>query len=158
MKKNLLIGVSAFVVGVIVTGAVLWFAAPALMISEDQSTVGFEETVEAIQAEAAAEGWAVPNVLRLDRSVAGDGYDVRPVAVIELCNPSHAGPILGEDEGRVVSSLMPCRVAVYETADGEVVLNRMNTGLMSRMFGGLVAETMTTATEETEAIFAAVLD
>jgi uncharacterized protein (DUF302 family) len=54
--------------------------------------------------------------------------------------------------------MMPCRVAVYETSDGEVIVNRMNTGAVSRVFGGRVAETMATATEETEAIFAPVLD
>jgi uncharacterized protein (DUF302 family) len=158
MKQVTLTAVIAFVAGVILTAAVGWFAAPGVMITEDSSSMGFDETVETIRSEAAEQGWAVPNVLRLDRSVAEDGYDVPRVAVIELCNPGHAGPILAEDEGRVVTSMMPCRVAVYETSDGEVIVNRMNTGAVSRMFGGLVAETMATATAETEQILAPVLN
>jgi uncharacterized protein (DUF302 family) len=158
VNKTVLTAVIAFVGGVVLTAVVGWLVAPGVMMNEDPSSAGFDETVETIQEEAAAQGWAVPNVLRLDRSVAGDGYDVARVAVIELCNPAHAGPILETDEGRVVTSMMPCRVAVYETSDGEVVVNRMNTGLVSQMFGGLVAETMATATEETEEIFEAVLE
>lgn len=158
MKNTIRTAAIAFFGGVVLTAVVGWLAAPAVMINEDPSSMSFEETVQTIQDEAEAHDWAVPNVLRLDRSVAQNGYDVARVAVIELCNPGHAGPILETDKGRVVTSMMPCRVAVYETSDGEVIVNRMNTGAVSRVFGGRVAETMATATEETEAIFAPVLE
>lgn len=80
-----------------------------------------------------------------------------PVTVIELCKVDLAGEILTGDDSRVVSSLMPCRVAVYETGDGRVVVSRMNTGMMSKLFGGDIERLMAQATSETEEIFASVL-
>jgi uncharacterized protein (DUF302 family) len=155
MKKNIVIGaLVGFVVGVLLTGIVLWTMAPSIMMIESQSNLGFDETVQAIQDNAAGQSWVIPNVMRLDKSLAKEGYDVRPVAVIELCKPELAATILAEDDARLVSSLMPCRVAVYEKSNGDVILSRMNTALMSKMFGGLVAEMMSEATAQTEQIFA----
>lgn len=37
---------------------------------------------------------------------------------------------------------MPCKIAVYEKADGSVALGTMNAGLLGRLFGGVVAEVM----------------
>ena len=88
----------------------------------------------------------------LHKAVAKSGFDVKPVTVIELCQPKHAGKILKRDENRKVTSLMPCRVSVYETSDGNVVVSRMNSGLVSKLFGGEIAEVMTDASEETEEI------
>ncbi|OQY45740.1 MAG: hypothetical protein B6242_09515 [Anaerolineaceae bacterium 4572_78] len=155
MQKNTLIGaLVGFVVGILFTSIVAWTMAPGMMMIESHSKLGFDDTIQAIQDNAAAQGWVVPNVMRLDKSVADHGYDVRPVAVIELCRPDLAAKILAEDDARLVSSLMPCRVAVYENSNGDVILSRMNTGLMSQMFGGLVTEVMSEATAQTEQIFA----
>lgn len=155
MKGRIVIGaVVGFVVGVVLTGVAVWMMAPGVMIIEKRSNASFDDTVQAIQDNAVKQDWVVPNVLRLDKSLAKAGYDVRPVAVIELCKPDLAAKILAEDDARLVSSLMPCRVAVYEKSDGDVILSRMNTALMSRMFGGLVTEVMSEATAQTEEIFA----
>lgn len=155
MKKNIVIGALAgFVAGVLLTGIVVWTMAPGMMMIESQSKLGFDETVQTIQDNAAEQDWVVTNVMRLDKSIAKHGYDVRPVAVIELCKPDLSAKILAEDDARRVSSLMPCRVAVYEKSNGDVILSRMNTALMSKMFGGLVTEVMSEATAQTEQIFA----
>jgi uncharacterized protein (DUF302 family) len=155
VKKKIAIGgVGGFLLGVLVAGLLGWFMMPGLMMNESVSALGFDETVQAIQDGAAAEDWAVPSVARLDESLKKSGFEVGPVAVIELCKPDLANDILSDDDARIVSSLMPCRVAVYEKADGEVVVSRMNTALMSKMFGGLVAATMSEATAQTEQIFA----
>ena len=157
MKKNALTGVLiGFVIGVVLTGAAIWTMAPGMMMMENLSTLGFDDTVQTIQDNAAAQGWIVTNVMRLDKSLTKHGHDVRPVAVIELCKPDLSVQILAEDDARLVSSLMPCRVAVYEKSTGDVILSRMNTAMMSKMFGGLVAEVMSQATEQTEQIFAPV--
>jgi uncharacterized protein (DUF302 family) len=153
MKKTLIGTLVGFVVGVLLTAIVVWTMAPGMMMVESHSKLGFDDTVQAIQDNAAKQGWVVPNVMRLDKSIAKDGYNVRPVAVIELCRPDLAAKILANDDARVVSSLMPCRVAVYQKSNGDVVLSRMNTALMSKMFGGLVTEVMSEATAQTEQIF-----
>ena len=159
MKGKIAIAaVAGFVVGIILTGVVVWMMAPGTMIVEEKSTLSFDETVQAIEDNAAEQKWSVPRVLRLDQSLAKEGYEVLPVAVIDLCKAELSSQILAEDDARVVSSLMPCRVAVYEKSNGDVVLSRMNTALMSRMFGGLVTEVMSEATAQTEEIFAPVLE
>ena len=54
--------------------------------------------------------------------------------------------------------MMPCRVAVYKKGNGDVIVSRMNTGMMSSLFGGKVAEIMADATKETEKIFLTVIE
>lgn len=143
---------SGFVFGVVLTGIVIWSIAPSMMMIENQSNLNFEETITQIQSNAADQGWSVPNTLRLNKSLEKDGYSVLPVAVIELCKPDIAAKVLSDDEARLVSSLMPCRVAIYEKSNGEVIISRMNTGLISKMFGGLITDAMREATAQTEKI------
>jgi uncharacterized protein (DUF302 family) len=154
MKKNIIISsVIGFIVGILLTGITVWLMAPSMMMMESHSKLGFDETVQAIQDNAAKQKWSVPNVMRLDKSIAKEGYNVAPVAVIELCQPELAAKILADDDARIVSSLMPCRVAVYQKSNGDVILSRMNTALMSKMFGGIVTDVMSEATVQTEQIF-----
>ena len=155
MKKEFWIGlVAGFLIAILLIGVAGYMAAPSVMIQEDLSQLGFEETVQAIQDSAAGQDWKVPTVHHIDSSVESAGYDVLPVAAIKLCQPDHAGRILEEDEAKIVTSMMPCRVSVYETGDGDVVISRMNSGLISKIFGGTVAEVMTQASAENEVILA----
>jgi len=160
-RKTLVTGIISFAAGALLTlliaGFVMFQSAPGLMIIEDESPLGYEETIQAIQSSAAENGWKVPAVHEIDLSVAKAGYDVLPVSVIELCHPDHAARILKEDNARVVASMMPCRVSVYETSDGRVIVSRMNTKLVSQVFGGLVQEVMADASVESEEILSAVL-
>jgi uncharacterized protein (DUF302 family) len=154
MKKNIIISSAiGFVIGILLTGIAVWVIAPSMMMIESHSKLGFDETVQAIQDNAAKQKWSVPNIIRLDKSIAKEGYNVLPVAVIELCRPDLAAKVLADDDARIVSSLMPCRVAVYQKNNGEIILSRMNTALMSKMFGGIVTDVMSEATAQTEQIF-----
>ena len=156
-NKLLLGGIIGFIVGVLVIGVIGFVMAPSVMITEDVSPLGYEETVQAIQDATIEQGWKVPAVHSIDKAVIAAGIDVLPVSVIELCHPEHAGKILVDDESKVVTSMMPCRLSVYETSDGDVIISRMNTGLVSKMFGGNVARVMAAATNDTEQILASVL-
>jgi uncharacterized protein (DUF302 family) len=149
--------VMGFLFGVIVTMVIVSRMASGLMLIEDTSTKGFAETVEAIKAAAEAADWKVPAVHPISESTVKAGYEVRPVTVIELCKPSIAGPLLADEDSRLAASMMPCRVAVYENADGSVTVGRMNSVLMSKLFGGLIEQQMTLAATENEEIFASVL-
>ena len=155
--KIVLASAGGFVLGALLTAVIGVKAAPSLMIQESVSAYSFEETVERIETEALDAGWKVPAIHMLSQSVAAGGFDVTPVAVIELCKVELAGQILSGDESRVVSSMMPCRVAVYQTANGEVIVSRMNTELVSRLFGGDIQSVMAEATGETEVILGSVL-
>jgi uncharacterized protein (DUF302 family) len=142
MSKNVvfLLGV---VVGAVVLGAVVWFAAPGLMLSERPSSVGLDATVDRLTGAAKAEGWVVSGVQKLDQSIKKHGGPaVRPVRLVNLCHPQHAGKILAEDGARLVSVMMPCTIAVYEKSDGSVWAASMNAKLLGTLFGGVVSEVM----------------
>ena len=156
--KFILTGIAGFVAGVLLTGIIGISVAPGMMINENESNYSFDETVERIQAVAIEAGWKVPAIHEINNSVASGGFDVAPVTVIELCKVNLAGQILSEDDSRIVSSMMPCRVAVYEDEEGRVIVSRMNTGLVSKLFGGDIAVIMADATDETELIVNSVLN
>ena len=154
--KVFLSGLTGLILGAISTLIILYLAAPSILFIERESRLGYNETIAAIHASSSAEGWIIPKQYKLDVSLAKAGYEVLPVSVIELCKPAHAYKILAEDEYRLVSSMMPCRVAVYQKADGSTIISRMNTGLLSRVFDKTVSDVMTQATQETNKILSAV--
>jgi uncharacterized protein (DUF302 family) len=156
-KRFIMTGVGGFVVGVAAMMLTAFSAAPKLMIVEDESLHSFEDTVALIKNAATAQNWKVPTVHMIHDAVSPYGYEVGRVAVLELCQPHHAGKILAEDRAKVVTSMMPCRVAVYETSDNRVIVSRMNTGLVAQAFGGTVAAVMAEATQENEEILKSVL-
>ncbi|MEN8194520.1 MAG: DUF302 domain-containing protein [Bacteroidota bacterium] len=155
--KKIMYGIVGFIIGVIVMGLVAYSSASDIMIVENESKYGFEETIEKIQQTSAEKGWKIPAVHRIDKAVNKAGYHSLPVAVIELCKPSHAANVLENDDDKVVTSMMPCRVSVYKTKAGKVIVSRMNTGLVSKVFSETVAETMEAATLDTEEIFDVVI-
>ncbi len=156
-KRFIMTGVGGFLVGIAAMMLTAFSAAPKLMIVEDESLFNFEDTVEIIKATAEEQNWKVPTVHMIHEAVSPYGYEVGRVAVLELCQPHHAGQILAEDRAKVVTSMMPCRISVYETSDDRVIVSRMNTGLMAQAFGGTIASVMAEATEENEVILESVL-
>lgn len=129
-----------------------------LLIVEKASPLGFDETVEGIVSEAERCGWKVLTVHQLDGSAQeAAGHLLLPASVIELCRPDYAARVLGNDGGRMASSLMPCRLAVYMTSDGEVTVSRANTRLLRRVFGGVVSRVMGQASGDAEQILGSAL-
>jgi uncharacterized protein (DUF302 family) len=41
-----------------------------------------------------------------------------------------------------MTAMMPCRIGVWEGKDGATYVSKLNTGLMGKMFGGVVGEVM----------------
>ena len=156
-RKLIFTAIGGFVLGVGAMMLTAFSAAPSLMVMEDDSRYGFEETIEIVKATAAEQGWKVPTVHMIHDAVRPYGYTVDRVAVLELCQPHHAGTILADERAKVVTSMMPCRVSVYEANDGSIKVSRMNTSLMAKAFGGTVAAVMAEATNENEAILKSVI-
>jgi uncharacterized protein (DUF302 family) len=157
MNAKVLVGVLAgLLIGVAATFGTAYLAAPSLLFIERDSRLGYQETLAAIHEATADAGWIIPKQYQLDASLSKAGFDVLPVSVIELCNPDHAYRILAEDEYRLVSSMMPCRVAVYQKSDGSTKISRMNTGLMSRILDATAREVMLQATQDTNRILHAI--
>lgn len=147
----------AFLIGAGVTGAAVWVLMPAMMLDVQPSRLGFDETVEALEAGIEEQGWVLAGKRDMQKSLARHGRDFpRRVTILELCHPAYADRVL--TDSRELAAMMPCAIAVYEGDDGEVYVAKMNTGLMGRMFGGTVAEVMggPVAADE-EAILAPVL-
>lgn len=150
--KMVLSGIVGVLLGIVLMGMLTGFGLRQFVVVETVSPFDFDTTVHAIQQAVAQKGWKVPSVHDLQKTMKKNGYDVLPVSVIELCHPTHASRILKDDQARMVSSFMPCRVSVYETSDGRVVISRMNSSLMSRIFPTTIAEVMADATSEVENI------
>lgn len=127
------------------------------MFLENESKYGFDETVEILKAETEKKTWKVVAIHDLQNTLANNGYDVLPVKVFSVCHPKHSSKILDKDDERLVSSLMPCRVSVYEKSDGKVYISRMNTGVLAKSFGGVIEEVMQASTDEIEEILSPLL-
>jgi uncharacterized protein (DUF302 family) len=143
-----LIGLLAGIVVTLVTIAVIL---PGKMFIVNESKLSFDETVEALVASAAEHKWSMPYQYDLQATMKKHGFDVNPVKVFSLCKPEHAYGILGSENERLVSALMPCRVAVYEK-DGKAYVSMLNAGLFSKFMGKKVKEVMGAASKENEEI------
>lgn len=132
-------------------------SSPRDMFLETVSPFGFAATVDALSAEMKADGWNILATHDLSAALAKKGHNVLPVSIIEACSGKFSVNLLKKDETRYVSSLLPCRVAVYQTNDGKVIISRMNTTVMGAQMEPAVAEVMAKAGASLEAIVTKVL-
>ena len=154
-KKDVVIaGVAGLIVGALAMGGIIFKAAPSMMILEDESAYGFEETTERFQEEVEAGGWSVVGYQDMQQVLEGHGYEVLDIKIYELCSSRYSALILAEDDERIVSPLMPCRVAIYKKSNGLTYVTRLNSLLMAKPFGGLINEVMQDAGNEVEEIIA----
>lgn len=120
------------------------------MMLENKSKKEFNETIEWIENVATENQWKVIALHNLQESMKKNGYEVLPVKVFAICQPHHAVKVLGKDDERIVSSMMPCRISVYEKSDGATYISRMNTAMMAAGFEGAIKEVMVSTSEEIE--------
>lgn len=154
MKKNIGIFIIGLVVGIIVAAAAGWLVMPRMMLHEHESKMSYEDTVAEIQKSAKENGWVVPKIYKLDESLKKAGHeDIERITIFSLCQPHHAYNILKNDADKKVTAIMPCRIGVYEKKDGKVYVSGMNIGLMSKMFGGNIAEVMGGVADEEDKMF-----
>ncbi|TKG91161.1 DUF302 domain-containing protein [Puteibacter caeruleilacunae] len=129
--------------------AIIYTVIPSMLFKTSKSPHNFEKTIQQVEHHAKEQGWSVPNIYNLQATMEKHDFHVRPVTVFSMCKPSHAFKILSQDEERIVSTMMPCRLAVYEREDGSTYIAQINSILMSKLIGGLVKEVMTDASTET---------
>jgi uncharacterized protein (DUF302 family) len=140
-RLHLLSALIGLVAGVLLTGAAVVWTMPKMMIVTQESELGFDETVAALEKGIPENGWVVSTVMDMNKSMAKHGVEFGPrVKLVKLCKPEYAKSVLTTD--RHVSTLMPCTLAVWEGDDGKVHLSKMNMPLMARMFGGNIAKVM----------------
>ena len=156
--KNMITGlIIGLIAGIIIGVFIIFIASPSLMLKESKSKFDFETTVTELQASIDDIGWKTPYIHDLQATMKKFGNDVRQVKVFDICNPDHALKILEKSDERIVSNLMPCRIAVYEKEDGTVWLSRMNSGLVAKPMSKTIRETMSLAARDTEEIIEKVI-
>ena len=129
-----------FAAGALVALSAVVAAAPRMLIEEHQSAFAIDETVERLSDAAKAEGWTVAGVRKLDENIAKNGGPrLRPVRIVELCQPHYAGALLEEDENGRLSAMMPCTISVYEKSDGRAYVAAFNVSLLGPLLGGKAA-------------------
>ncbi len=124
----------------------------APMFLEDTSPVNFPRTLDAFREEVKAAGWTILGEHNMAGILSTKGFTLHPVVVIEVCSGKYSARLLAKDEYRYVVSMIPCRVAIYQTSAGKVVISRMNTGMFAGMLSGEVAEVMRLSGSEMEAV------
>ena len=117
---------------------------------ESQSRFGFVQTVDTLSKIAVANGWKVTIIHDLQETMKKNGKEVLPVKVMEICNPGLAYQILSKDDLRDVSPMLPCRISIYEKADGKTYISRMNAPAFAEIIGGDAARTINEAFSEVE--------
>ncbi len=127
------------------------------MFLEDTSPANFPQTVKAFKAEVKASGWGILKIHNMAGILSTKGYTLQPMLVIEACSGQYSARLLENDDTRFVASMMPCRVAIYQTTTGKVIINRMNSAMFAGMMDGLVAEVISQSGSDMEAIIARTL-
>lgn len=156
--KKLIYLVVGLIIGAILMGTVVWNKMPGLMLLNMESRHDFQTTVDKIVIGAFDNGWEVINEIDIqERLISFDYGDILRMQIIEICHADHSYTIFQDDKNKTVAAFMPCRFAVYETHEGKVMISKMNMGLMSKMFGGVIQQVMGNVADEEKAILKGVI-
>lgn len=134
-----------FVVGIVFVLIIAVSMAGDLMLREVPSPFGVEETAARIQRNVQSlshRGWTLSGLRNPAKAANSSGTNVPPTLLIEACSTKYSGPLLKDDNTRILSILMPCTITVYKKDDGKTYIGLMNSGLMGRMFGAKVGAIM----------------
>jgi len=118
------------------------------LIIEKVSPFNVPVTVEKLIQAAAKKDWQNPAVHNLQQSLAKSGKEVRPVQVVEICKPEYSGRMLELSDERIVSVMMPCRISVYEKADGKTYVALLDMAGTAASLPHTVAEAIRAANDE----------
>ncbi|MDD4968053.1 MAG: DUF302 domain-containing protein [Paludibacter sp.] len=117
---------------------------------ESQSRYNFDQTMEKLSGIILNGGWNISVTLDLQASLNKSSITVLPVKVIELCNPKLASQILTNSDTRIYSSMLPCKISVYEKDNGKTYLSILNSGALASQIGGVVETVMIEAFSQVE--------
>jgi uncharacterized protein (DUF302 family) len=156
MRKETRSAIGWTLCGMILMGLIVWLAMPSLMLVDRPSRYDYEQTVDLLGEGLAAKGdWRVLAINDYQKSAAA--FAALPhTGSINVCNPRYASRILANDADRGVTAFMPLAIGVYEDAQGQVHVSRLNVGLVGMMFGGTIADVMGTAGADLAEVVASV--
>lgn len=142
MKRNLALLSAGLLAGILLTGITTKKVMPKMMLHEKESPLDYQETVTHLERVITNSGWVISRKIDMQKSIARYGKAIPEVTIIKICQADYAEKILNTDEAMYVSVMMPCSIAVYRKSDGKTYVSTMNTGLMGKLFGGVVASVM----------------
>lgn len=87
---------------------------------EIESAYDFATSQEIITTAAKEAGWTMPTEYDMQATFKKNGHDVLPFQIFALCNSTYAKQVLDNDKARLLASIMPCRVGIYQKANGSV--------------------------------------
>jgi len=119
---------------------------------ENGSELSFTQTIDSLKNCGNRNGWKVLTIHDLQQSLKKNGKEVLPVNVIELCNPKYSYEVLKDDNSKLISTMMPCRISVYEKANGKTYISRINPEFLYNSFDSSKSNGMSKAIEEIESI------
>ena len=158
MNNSMVFLISGIIIGALLAGFLIFRMSPNLILKESPSKYNFEETLSRFTTTVEAGGWKIPVTHDLQATLLKMGKeDVNSVRIVEICNPDLSEKILKSDDEKIVSTMMPCRVAIYQKADGKVYVSRMNSGLLAKAMGKITKREMAKAYSETEIFLDSVL-
>lgn len=130
--------------GFVIFGILVYFFMPKFMIKTKQSKFDYQTTVSKIENNISEIGWHHKGTDSLSGAIESrTGSDIGAnIGIIQLCKGKYAKAILQHSKLRFVSCIMPCTISVWEGKDGKVYISKMNTGLMGKMFGGIISDIM----------------
>lgn len=117
---------------------------------ENRSQFDFSATIDSLSKIITDNSWKITVIHDLQETMKKNGKEVLPVKVLEICNPVLAFQILSRDDLRDVTPMLPCRISVYEKADGMTYISRMNAPAFAAMIGGDASKTIYDAFSEVE--------
>ena len=122
------------------------------MFTETTSPSGLSETVKKFKEEVTANGWSILNMTNMAGILSERGFTVAPVLIFDVCSGKYSAAILSKDEFRFVTPIMPCRVSIYQTSTGKVVIGRMNAKAFAPMFEKELADVILQSANDVERI------
>ena len=113
------------------------------MLIELESPLNFDDTLVKLEENAKAAGWKVPSKWKVNfqRNLQKvTGTDIGPNRVLKMCEPKAAARILVHDEYKLLTTMMPCTIAVYEKSDGKTYISLMDIKMLGMIYGGEIKQ------------------
>lgn len=131
----------------------------AAMMTEAKSRLGFDETVAALQEAAKKNGWQVGQVMDMQEVMRKGGHkDARPFKVLAMCKQDLAEDLLKTQAAHRVMPFVPCRISVFEAADGKVYVAKPNTEMMAQTALPPFAPLLKKFVKEEQAVLAGIVE
>ena len=113
------------------------------MLIEIESPLSFDDTLVKLEENAKAAGWKVPSKWKVNfqRNLKKvTGTDIGPNQVLKMCEPKAAARILVHDQYKLLTTMMPCTIAVYEKSDGKAYISLMDIKMLGMIYGGEIKQ------------------